>query len=277
MNSYDADTGDHYRIDTPERVDLDYDIASLGTRLMATIVDTFLLVVLYALLWILGDRGLREAAGLLEAAAKALGASLGPVAVTAVAIAGLVLLTFGVFWGYYVSFEMAWHGQSPGKRWVGLRVIREGGYPVGLAESAVRNLVRFVDFLPGFYAIGVLTMFVDRRSRRLGDLAAGTLVVRERRDVRLDSLGLPPRAATASPADVEMLDPFPNAYLLTSAERSLLREYLLRRPTLSEEAAAKLASQLAVAFANRMGYDMSTETPEAFLLRLASHTGVGQR
>ncbi|MEK7327557.1 MAG: RDD family protein, partial [Chloroflexota bacterium] len=101
-----------------------------------------------------------------------------PVIAWLVAIFGLI--SFAFFWGYYILFEMLWNGQSPGKRWVGLRVIRTDGTPITLTESIIRNLVRLVDFLPAYYGVGVVTMFINEQSRRLGDLAAGTLVVHDR-------------------------------------------------------------------------------------------------
>ena len=64
------------------------------------------------------------------------------------------ILVFALFWGYYMVFEVTTNGQSPGKRALGLRVIKDGGYPIGLADSAIRNLVRVVDFLPFFYGAG---------------------------------------------------------------------------------------------------------------------------
>src|SRR4029079_4673215 len=109
------------------------------------------------------------------------------------------LLAFAILWGYYIAFELLWNGQSPGKRAIGLRVVREGGRPITFVGSAVRNLIRIVDFLPALYGIGVVVMFVDRRSRRLGDLAGGTLVVKERRGVTLESLTAPTVVAPPRP------------------------------------------------------------------------------
>src|SRR5262249_33255826 len=98
------------------------------------------------------------------------------------------LVAFAFLWGYYIFFEMAWNGQSPGKRWVGLRVMRLDGTPLTLSESIIRNLVRLVDFLPAYYGVGVVAMFISSQSRRLGDLAAGTVVVHDRAAVTLASL-----------------------------------------------------------------------------------------
>src|SRR5215510_11634669 len=100
------------------------------------------------------------------------------------------LASFVLFWGYYIFFEMLWNGQTPGKRWVGLRVIRTDGTPITLSESFIRNLTRLVDFLPAAYGIGIISMFLDKQSRRLGDLAAGTLVVHDRAPISIQSLSV---------------------------------------------------------------------------------------
>ena len=279
MGSNEPNDGGHYRVDTPEQVDLEYDLSSLGSRLLAAMVDTALLAVLYILVAILGSMGLSEVAKAMSAAVEGLGLRLGQTGIVNVGLAIIALLTFGIFWGYYLSFELFWHGQSPGKWWVGLRVIREGGYPVGFTESAIRNLVRFVDFLPMFYGIGSIAIFVDRRSRRLGDMAAGTLVVKERRELKLDAIGFeatphqtPARASESGAASGD--EPLPNLYDLVPSDLTVLREYLLRKPSLTPAASARLASQLASAFAQKLEYDLAGEPPERFLQRLASQLGL---
>ena len=90
------------------------------------------------------------------------------------------IVFFLVFFGYDVLFEVRSRGRTLGKRWTGLRVVRTGGQPVTFVPSCVRNVMRLVDILPAFYGIGMLSIFVTGRNQRLGDLAAGTLVVRER-------------------------------------------------------------------------------------------------
>jgi uncharacterized RDD family membrane protein YckC len=153
------------RIDTPENVSFAYPVAGLGSRFMAALVDTLLILLLQFLMYILLRLTvLQDAEG-----------SLSSWLVAIYSLIGFVFL-----WGYYIFFELLWNGQSPGKRWVGLRVIRTDGMPISVAESLVRNLVRIVDFLPVAYGVGVVTMFINGQSRRLGDLAAGTLVVYDR-------------------------------------------------------------------------------------------------
>lgn len=254
---------DRYRIETPERIDLEYEVAGIGSRFLASLLDSIILVTLVVLVVVFGALGLGLVLSTGAAAAGVVDRATG-VAV-AYAIAGLV--GFLLFWGYYVFFEIVWHGQSPGKRVVGLRVIKDGGYPIGFVDSAIRNIVRLVDFLPGYYIVGVIVMFFDRRYRRLGDLAAGTVVVKERRDLKLDSLGLDRQdgvAVDSGPSETVM----PNLDRLTPNDRRLLREYFVRRTSLSPPAAATLSAHLAEAFAGRLGYDSTGERPEAFLERL---------
>src|SRR5206468_11279553 len=110
------------------------------------------------------------------------GSSVGGDEVGGFLIAGLFVAGFLVYFGYDVAFETLASGRTPGKRAAGLRVVRLGGEPVGFVASAVRNLGRLVDMQPGLlYAVGAATILFSRHNQRLGDLAAGTLVVRERR------------------------------------------------------------------------------------------------
>ncbi len=162
-------------IDTPENVIFGYDIAGIGSRFLAALVDSIIILILQFLVYIT----LFFALG---------GADYFENGDSGWIIAIFSLIAFAMLWGYYIFFEMLWNGQSPGKRWVGLRVIRADGTPITLAESLVRNLVRLIDFLPVYYGIGVVTMFINEQSRRLGDLAAGTLVVRDQGSVTISAL-----------------------------------------------------------------------------------------
>ena len=168
---------DLYTIDTPENIEFAYDIAGIGSRFLAAIIDTFLIIVAEGIVFF--------AAGAITNF-TALGEQVSRLESVVAALAGL--LAFVILWGYYIIFELVWNGQSPGKRVVGLRRCARGGRPVTFLSAATRNLVRLIDFLPAFYGIGVIVMFIDPRARRLGDFAAGTLVVRERRSVTLESL-----------------------------------------------------------------------------------------
>ncbi len=164
-----------FTIDTPENVSFGYNVAGIGSRFLAAIVDTTVLGLIYLGIWLF-------AALVLTALPKDLRSGTW-------LIAGIVLIAFIIFWGYYIFFELTWSGQSPGKRWVGLRVVRVDGAPVTFVEILIRNLIRAVDFLPTFYGVGLVTMFLNSQARRLGDLAAGTLVIFDRGSTTLDVVG----------------------------------------------------------------------------------------
>lgn len=169
-------------IDTPENVVFDYEVVGIGSRFMAALVDTLLIIVLQAIAYLASFFILAN----LTEWQDSWGGWIAAV---------FALITFALLWGYYIFFELWWNGQTPGKRLTGLRVIRSDGTPITLTESIIRNLVRLVDFLPLFYGVGIVAMFIDRQSRRLGDFAAGTLVVRDQEEVTLESLGRTPKIA----------------------------------------------------------------------------------
>jgi uncharacterized RDD family membrane protein YckC len=170
---------------TPERVAFTYTPAGLGTRCLAQLVDVVLLGVIAA------------AVGIVLAVLV----HLVPAAVDAVLVVATIAV-FGLLWGYFAVLEGVWSGQTPGKRLLRLRVVGLRGEPVTFPQAAIRNLLRIVDFLPMYYALGVIAIFVSSRSQRLGDLAAGTVVIRERKAIGLrELLAMTERAeAAAAPA-----------------------------------------------------------------------------
>ncbi|MCZ2391064.1 MAG: RDD family protein [Acidobacteria bacterium] len=162
-------------IETPERVELEFSLASIGNRFMAVGIDhliQFLSIILIAwfFAWIASVNSLD---GIFEDSPKW---------VTAI----MILAVFVVFASYFTVFEWLWNGQTPGKRLMKLRVVREDGRPLTLWEAIARNLLRIADAAPGFvipiYSVGLITIFLNRRDQRLGDIFAGTVVIRERAD-----------------------------------------------------------------------------------------------
>ena len=141
-----------------------------------------------------------------------------------------LMLLFAVEWFYPVLFERFWNGSTPGKRLLGLQVIGANGTPVSVAASLIRNLLRAADFLPLFYGCGLVSMLVDRDSRRLGDLAAGTVVVY--RD-------LPP-----VPGDLPAVPPQRPRFPLLPDEQRLLIHFAERSRLLTPERQAELARLL---------------------------------
>jgi uncharacterized RDD family membrane protein YckC len=157
---------DALQVATPERVAVDLPVAGLGSRAMAYGIDVGLLgavglVAYFALSYWVPD----PVNAVLE-----LSSLVRTVGVAAV---------FGSLWLYWTALEVLWHGQTPGKRLLRIRVVKADGSNVTVLASAVRNLLRLVDFLPACYPVGLITMLVDKQHRRLGDLVAGTVLVRE--------------------------------------------------------------------------------------------------
>lgn len=157
---------DALQVATPERVAVELPIAGLGSRAMAYAVDVALLgsvglAAYFALTFWVPDpvNAVLELSGLVRTL-------------------GLAGAFFGL-WVYWTLLEVTWNGQTVGKRLLRIRVVRGDGAPVTVFASAVRNLLRLVDFLPACYPVGLVTMLIDARHRRLGDLVAGTVLVRD--------------------------------------------------------------------------------------------------
>jgi uncharacterized RDD family membrane protein YckC len=224
-------------IDTPEQVALEMPIAGIGSRFMAIAVDTLLQIVLYLaaffVLILVGPLvlGLMPGAGLV-------GAAIGP--------AVLVIASFCVYWGYFAAFEILWRGQTPGKRAAGIRVIKLSGRPIDATAAILRNLLRPVDFMPGLYAGGVVCMFLNTHSRRIGDLVAGTVVVHDHRADEPSSLWRPEATKQTFAAG-------PEAGRVTADEIIVIETYLDRRHAFSADVSDRVAEQIAGRLAERIG------------------------
>jgi uncharacterized RDD family membrane protein YckC len=249
---------DQFIVDTPEHVAFGYEVAGIGSRFLAALVDTLIIGVLYLLIQVL------------ILTTNLLGEQVFNTAGTGLNSFFLMLLTvlaFGVLWGYYIFFETLWHGQTPGKRLGRLRVIRETGGAIGLWEAMIRNLVRLIDFLPMAYGFGVVTMFANSRARRLGDYAAGTVVVREGAPVTLSQLvargAVGARRDPTAPAHPLTL--YMDIRRLSPADLGLVRELLLRLPTLPPERGWQLAWQMTQLIVARTGFTGQVHDPSAFL------------
>ena len=193
---------------TPERVAFRLETAGLGSRFVAQLIDLLLLGALLLAM---------------TAVCIGLAALTGAFAVVYLAF---LLIAFAIVLGYFIVCESVWSGRTPGKMALRLRVVDVRGGPLGVGQAIVRNLVRIVDFLPSYYAVGVIAIFATARNQRLGDLAAGTVVVRERAAVRLQDLSAspapPPAPVGASPAWVRhgpQLDPALRRFVVAYAQR----------------------------------------------------------
>ena len=196
-----------YQVETPEGIDLPLRPAGLMVRALAFAIDLglrgLILGLLFMVLAFLGK----------------LGAGLGSI------------LLFVVSWWYMVLFEVLNQGRSPGKQWMGLRVVHDDGTPIGWSASLLRNLLRFVDMLPFGYFLGAISCLQHPTFKRLGDLAAGTLVIyREQPLTRPQLPDAAPRRA---------------AFALTLTEQRAILGFAERQGELSEARAGELASILA--------------------------------
>jgi len=231
-----ADSRDRITLTTPEQVEVTYELAGLGSRFLAGMLDA-LLVALVIFVLSVGFGYLRA----LLAADPIQG-----VVAWGIVISAAVL----VYMGYFVLLEMVWQGQSLGKRVTGLRVISTTGAPLSFEQSAVRNILRIVDLLPVAYAAALVSILLTRRMQRLGDIAAGAMVVKERLSELPEGVAEGP-AGEAGPE----LPPDVTAEVLRSIrvgiraisrdELRTIRHFLERRFELAPEARHRLATKLA--------------------------------
>jgi len=237
---------------SPEQVALHLPLAGPTSRMLAYAIDlaaifTVELVVFFLLLasaplaeWF--QRMVGEVQGELAA-----GGTPGESSALLTLLAGFLLLQFVIEWGYFLFFELAMGGRSLGKRALGLSVLRDGGRPLGLRGSMVRNALRVVDMLPANYLVGLVAMVVSPEGKRLGDIAAGTVVV------RLDRVARPPELPEVEEASAFRFDHVHLARL-GSTERALLRQTLRRLDEFEPEAAAQALELAVETLRARLGY-----------------------
>jgi len=208
---------------TPERVSFDYQVAGLGTRTIAQVLD--LLIVF----------GILMAVYFVALAALVVDTT----AATLIFLIGSFVVIFGYFW---VS-EALWSGQTVGKKALRLRAVGDRGEPLTFAQAGIRNIVRIVDFLPYGYGVGLIVLFANGKGKRLGDLAAGTIVVKDSDRVYLWQL---PGARSAAPAQaVSAASPAELTLRRLDPElRRFVSSYARRRPELTLEVRAQLASHV---------------------------------
>jgi uncharacterized RDD family membrane protein YckC len=234
-----------YSISTPENVDLHLELAGLGNRILACIIDTVLSSAL--------NIGITIALLALWYSLRL--ASLPP-AQLAVWSTYLLMLgitaNFAVIFGYYIFFEGFWQGQTPGKRVADIRVIEQNGQPITWSSAVVRNLIRIID--QAVMLVGLLSMFLDKNERRLGDLAAGTMVIRERTPALNASQILFNPAVEHQKLDVGRITP---------DEYDLLVTFLKRRDKMKDSAG--VVQQLESYFKTKLGEEGFAGTPEQFL------------
>ena len=266
-------------IETPERVPLAFALASIGNRFLAVAIDHFIqyfviFVVAWASLSLSGIGGIEtiENSEIFQEMPKW-------------TIAVMIIVLFLIFAGYFIFFEWLWNGQTPGKRLLKLRVIREDGRPITLWEAIARNLLRIFDAVPGFvlpvYSVGLITIFLSGRDQRIGDMFAGTVVIRERTDEAptfqetfsnpiADAAFRRVQKPTVFQADVNSI---------TESEIEVVESFLRRRWDLTDRQRIWMAWRVALPLMYKIkpAYDLQNFTYEGFLEELVHRFHSRQR
>src|SRR5947207_12669823 len=255
-------TEDILVIETPERVPLHFALASIGNRFLACAID-HALQALTIILMAIAFTVVENYSSLGDQLSNA------PKWVKAV----LIVVVFLIISGYFAFFEWIWNGQTPGKRWLKLRVIREDGRPVTFWEASARNIVRLFDMEPfPFYSVGLVSVFISSRDQRVGDMVAGTVVVRER-EAQVPTFDQVFSAPTSDAALRRSFKPVPftaNVRSLTESEIEVVEAFLRRRWDLDDAPRQWMAWRVAtpILYKLRPGYDPAQFTYEGFLEEL---------
>jgi uncharacterized RDD family membrane protein YckC len=240
-------------IQTPEGVDLMLTLAGVGSRFTSAIVDYLIQAALLVALALLLFGGVSLGGG--DSGAGVL-------------VALYFIVSFLVFVGYDITFEVLNSGQTPGKRMNGLRVVRTEGQPVNFITSAIRNVLRVVDWLPFSYAAGAVSILVTSQNQRLGDLAAGTVVVRARKPGRAPVAAAPSTAGDL-PGNLAAWD----TTAITADELAAVRSFLERRNELEPGPRNALAATLASGLRGKVAGVPPEYSGERFLEALAAAKG----
>jgi len=229
---------DKLSIDTPENIMLDAEIAGFGSRFVAALIDyAVIALLLVGVTWLFAQSSVRDRNTTLIALFPPL----------------YYIVVFLVTWGYHLIFELVWNGQTPGKRRAGIRVIQSNGLPVPVSAILIRNIIRLFDFLPFFYGLGLVMLFATKRTQRLGDLAARTVVIREQRQVTLQTIKEDMHVHYFYVKPIEPIPSFIQINLLTQDDRRRVVDYLRRRTEMA--GGTGLADMLARQLSEKMGID----------------------
>lgn len=255
-------TEDILVIETPERVPLHFALASIGNRFIACAIDHTIQLLAIGLIAL-------TAFILMSFPSVEQAVSSAPKWV----LAAMILVLFLILAGYFAFFEWAWSGQTPGKRWLKLRVLREDGRPITFWEAAVRNLLRTLDMMPApFYSIGLISVFSTTRDQRIGDMVAGTVVVREREAEapEFSQVFATPVSDPALRRSFKPVEFTASLSSLTDSEIQVVETFLRRRWDLADVPRQWMAWRvsLPILYKIRPTYDVATFTYEGFLEEL---------
>ncbi|MBD1824872.1 RDD family protein [Cyanobacteria bacterium FACHB-DQ100] len=216
------------KIRTPESVELEFTLAGIGNRTIALVVDY--------LIWGAVLIGVLIFWSVLSFQLQRYFPTVDNLELWLTAIA--ILISFAVYTGYFVFFETLWRGQTPGKRYSKIRVIRDDGQPVGAAQAILRALIRPID---DTFFIGMLLIILTKHEKRLGDLIAGTLVIQEERSIAASTFAV----STEAESLADQLLATQNLNALLPDDFAVIREYLQRRSMLAPTARTDLSLKLA--------------------------------
>ena len=219
---------DKLTIDTPEQTSLEFPLAGIGSRFVAMAVDTAIQIVVGLVLLF--------TVALTAPAFRSFGQRA-----AVWALAGMIIAFFLIYYGYFAFFEALWNGQTPGKRYAQLRVMKDDGRPINVQDAIARNLMRIVDQLPFLYGAAIVSVFFSKQNKRLGDFVAGTVVVHEKTVELARPFQGDPVDASAPAYDVSRI---------TADELRLIETFLQRRdsfePALRGSMAAQITARISV-------------------------------
>jgi uncharacterized RDD family membrane protein YckC len=280
MSRHIIETEETLIIETPERVPLEFALASIGNRFLAVAIDHFIQYLsIFLLAWFFLSIAGYTSSDLTEAPDKLL------TEMPKWTIALMILVLFAIFAGYFILFEWLMNGQTPGKRLLKLRVIRDDGRPLTLWEAIARNLLRICDAVPGFvlpvYSVGLIVIFLSSRDQRVGDIFAGTVVVRERadeaptfRETFSNSIRDVAFSRVQKKTEIEA-----NVTLLSEREVEVVENFLRRRWDLTERQRLWMAWRIALPLMYKLkpAYDLESFTYEGFLEEILHRFHAKQR
>lgn len=237
----------HIHVTTPEQVSLNFKLAGLGSRAAANIIDWFILLFI----------NVGISFGLIRISKQYPKPVPIPATVSSYVAATMIVLLFLLLWGYFVFFEYFSSGRTPGKMLIGIRVIQDNGQSITFLASAVRNLFRIIDFLPALFLLGILMIFFHSRHKRIGDLAAGTLVVYQRKRKR-NKKNNPLEKEIDRRLNTNLISLDLNEWSkkkIGIREWELLNTYMIRRTSLSLKERGEMTMQVAGILFPLLGVD----------------------
>lgn len=280
MSRHIIETEETLIIETPERVPLEFALASIGNRFLAVAIDHFIQYFsIFLIAWVFLSLAGFTSADVADAPDQLLSE------MPKWTLAILIIVVFLLFAGYFIAFEWLWNGQTPGKRLLKLRVIRDDGRPLTLWEAIARNLLRICDAVPGFiipiYSIGLIVIFLSSRDQRVGDIFAGTVVIRERSDeaptfAETFSTRVRDAAFTRVQKPVSVTA---SVNTLTEREIEVVESFLRRRWDLTERQRLWMAWRIALPLMYKLkpSYEVEDFTYEGFLEEILHRFHAKQR